>query len=100
VTDNSGTPVGHVDLPGENVPVERTVGRTTVYMNVYSTRQTPLLLGGKPMSTPLEVFVRTEHQRAQSTLGVAVFAGMAGLSNPARGAFEDSIQFVSNTVGK
>ena len=96
VRDSSGTPVGTVDLPSTNVPIERTVQRTTVYMYIFSTGDVPFLSGGKPSKIPLQLFTHTEHQRAQKTLGWTVFGGMAGLSSPARDAFEDSIRFVSN----
>jgi hypothetical protein len=97
IADNSDTPVGSVNSPATRVPLERAVQRQTVYMYLYTTGNTPFLSGGKPSARPLEVSAHTEHKRAQSALGWTVFGGMAGLSNPARDAFEDSIRFVANT---
>jgi hypothetical protein len=94
---STGTVEGTVDVPSVSIPVERTVQRTTVYMYVYSTRSTPFLSGGKPGSTPLEVFVEKEHQHTTPLLGQTIFNG---LSSPARDAFEDSIRFVSYVDGK
>jgi len=98
VRDSSGTPVGTVEMPSTDVPVERTVQRTTVYMYLYSTGDKPLLSGGRPGNVPLQVFVHKEHQRAANTLGWTRFAGLAGLSKPARDAMEDAIRFVSNNA--
>jgi hypothetical protein len=94
---STGTVEGTIDVPSVSIPVERTVQRSTVYMYVYSTRGTPFLSGGKPGSTPLEVFVEKEHQHTTPLLGQTIFNG---LSSPARDAFEDSIRFVSNMDGK
>lgn len=98
VRDSSGTPVGTVEMPSTDIPVERTVQRTTVYMYLYSTGDKPLLSGGKPGTTPLQVFVQKEHQRAANTLGLTVFGGLVGLSKPAKDAMEDAIRFVSNAA--
>ena len=85
-----------VDTPDVDVPVQRSVRRTTVYMYVFTTGGTPFFSGGKALKRPLEVFVERRHKRR---LGYLVGA-YAGFSDAARDAFEDSIHFIANAAPK
>ncbi len=81
-----------MDTPGLDVPVQRSVPRTTIYMYVFTTGRIPFFSGGKALKRPLQVFVERRHKRRLSY----VVGAYAGFSDAARDAFEDSIRFISN----
>jgi hypothetical protein len=77
---------------GENVPAQKGVWRSTVYMYVFTTGSTPFLSGGKAQKRPLDVFAEKRHKRKLSIL----VGANAGLTDAARDAFEDAIRFIAN----
>lgn len=95
IEDNDGNTVGTADIPSTEIPVERTVQRTTVYMYVFSTGDKPFLSGGKPGPTPLQMFVENEHSRLHTGLALDTWGG---LSKPAKDAMQDAIRFVSSVA--
>lgn len=87
ITDNSGTPVGSVQFPGADIPYQTTEQRSTVYLYVFTSGDTPFLSGGQSNGRALQVFTRTS---VQGTL--------LGMRDPYRGVLEDAIRFLANTA--
>jgi hypothetical protein len=95
VDDGSSGRIGAAsDTRGMDVPVQRGVRRSTVYMYVFTTGNTPFFSGGKAQKRPSEVFVERRHKRRLSYL----LGKNAGYSDAARDSFKDSIRFISQAA--
>ena len=93
--DTSGVNVA-AEAPGADVPAQKGVRRSRVYMYIFTTGSTSFFSGGIVQKHPLEAFVERRHKRPLNY----VVGGYAGYTDAARDAFEDSIRYLANAAPK
>ena len=93
--DTSGADVT-AETPPADVPAQKGVRRSRVYMYIFTTGTTPFFSGGVVRKRPLEAFVERRHKRPLNY----VVGGYAGYTDAARDAFEDSIRYLANAAAK
>jgi hypothetical protein len=84
------------NTPGADVPAQKGVRRSRVYMYIFTTGSTPFFSGGVVQKRPLEAYVERRHKRPLNY----VVGGYAGYTDAARDAFEDSISYLASAAPK